>query len=55
MGIHTRYKKNILKQYGRHIKAHEATMDKQTLIFLQIPHFQKRGSRFYENYNSLLP
>lgn len=49
-----KYKKNILKQYGKNIKAHEEKMDKQTLIELQIPHFQKRGGRWYEDYNSLL-
>jgi hypothetical protein len=41
-------------EYGRHIKAHEERMDKQTLISLQIPHFNKRGGNWYKDYTSLL-
>lgn len=48
-----KYKKRILKQYGKNIKAHEMRMDKQHLIELQISHFVKRGCNWYENYNSL--
>lgn len=49
-----KYKKRILKQYGKNIKAHEMRMDKQHLTELQISHFVKRGCNWYENYNSLI-
>lgn len=53
MGVYQKYCKNILKQYGKNIKAHEERMDKQTLLELQIPHFLKRGSRVLDSYEAL--
>ena len=48
-----KYKKRILKQYGKHIKAHEDRMDKQQAIELQISHFVKRASRWYNSFEDL--
>jgi len=50
----SKYKKRIVKQYGKNIKAHEQKMEDQTIIELQIPHFLKRGSRWYDNYEDLV-